>query len=191
MVYDDVKILPFEQELCLRILPTIWSHSMLGWAVMDESGRFLAVNPTFSELLEYTPSELMGTDDNVPMSFRDVLHPKDVKAAEKMHKMLLDGHLDYYIMSKSYLTKNQNILPTKVKVTILRKKEQSYLLCQLLVPVFFTKSQPNRETETDNNPFESGFFNFLVRQWKSIAIFGTILGGILWEIISRILKISR
>lgn len=76
-----------------------WHAMRTPAAFVDTYNRFITVNDAFSELLEYSASELRGT------TWMDHTVEDDVEGDMKSVRDVLDGRVNYYAMLKRYRTK--------------------------------------------------------------------------------------
>lgn len=93
-----------------RIFQEIWKSSLVGLAVVSDSGHFLRSNPAFHQIVEYNELELRQK------RFHDITHPDDlaidVQNAEETAHLLRSG----YDMRKRYITKTGKIVHVLLRV---------------------------------------------------------------------------
>jgi PAS domain S-box-containing protein len=120
-----------------KYLEHLWHYFDGGLAYIDSDGYFLKVNPNFCELVGYTESELLHRRN------QDISHPDDVYDDLEMKQKLYNGNLDYYIMNKRYITKNNNIIWIKIKVTKILDNQGNvqHLVKQLARAIIVSDSQ--------------------------------------------------
>lgn len=108
---NKAKAFIHDQENTKRYLDALWKELNYGVAYISTDGTTLKVNSYLCELLEYTESELQHR------TFKELTHPDDISDDIEMSKKLQDGVIDFYIMSKRYITKTGKVIWAKLKVT--------------------------------------------------------------------------
>lgn len=109
-----------------------WNNALIGLALVNASGQFVAVNPMFGSLLGYTEAELLKK------TFHEITHPEDVAFDVVMSNRILSGDINEYIMIKRYLTKTNNIVWMKLKVVRILDKvtgDFDLFFSQILPPI--------------------------------------------------------
>jgi diguanylate cyclase (GGDEF)-like protein/PAS domain S-box-containing protein len=86
----------------------------VGIAHVSPQGQWLRVNQCMCEMLGYTRPELLS------MSFRDVTHPADLEADERLVREMLDGKRSHYVIEKRYIHKSGNPIWAYLAVSLLR-----------------------------------------------------------------------
>jgi PAS domain S-box-containing protein/diguanylate cyclase (GGDEF)-like protein len=71
-------------------------NSALGTALLGPDGRWLRVNPALCAIVGRTEEEMLG------LTFRDITHPGDLAADDRLLERLLAGELDSYQLDKRY-----------------------------------------------------------------------------------------
>jgi diguanylate cyclase (GGDEF)-like protein/PAS domain S-box-containing protein len=89
----------------------------IGIAHVDDTGRFLYVNPQLCEMLGYTEQELLA------MTVKDVSHPGDVGATDDLRAKLRAGTIKSFKTEKRYLRKDGT--PVWVGLTIAAKHDRA------------------------------------------------------------------
>lgn len=79
---------------------SIFEQAAIGIARMGIDGRWLEVNQRFSDIVGYTPEELME------LTFQDITHPDDLKNDLEHVRRLISGEIDNYTMEKRYIRKD-------------------------------------------------------------------------------------
>ncbi|MCL4474187.1 MAG: PAS domain S-box protein [Actinobacteria bacterium] len=79
---------------------SIFEQAAIGIARMGIDGRWLEVNQRFSDIVGYTPEELME------LTFKDITHPDDLKNDLEYVRRLISGEIDSYTMEKRYIRKD-------------------------------------------------------------------------------------
>ncbi|MFM8319776.1 MAG: PAS domain S-box protein [Chloroflexota bacterium] len=93
---------------------TTFEQAAVGISLVDLDGRFLRVNPSFCEIVGYTPGELLG------LTFQQITHPHDLAADLQQMKQLLDGRSQAFTMEKRYLHKLGHPVWIQLTVALLR-----------------------------------------------------------------------
>lgn len=92
----------------------IFDNAEVGIAQIDTTGRFLAVNPTFCDLLGYSKEELLKR------TFKDITHPEDLDVNLIHLHQLLNGELKTYFTDKRYIHKNGDIVWARITISLVR-----------------------------------------------------------------------
>ena len=91
---------------------SIFDQAAVGIAYIDSySGNFLEINKQYCNLLEYSEQEMKERN------FQSVTHPEDLKEDLLNMEKLKEGKIREYSMEKRYITKNNNIIWTKLTVS--------------------------------------------------------------------------
>jgi PAS domain S-box-containing protein len=90
---------------------TIFTNAAIGIDVVDEDGRFLQVNQALSDMMGYTPKELME------MKIDEVTYHEDVNLSMKPLGQLFDGKSNFYRLEKRYVRKNGEVFWADLSVT--------------------------------------------------------------------------
>jgi diguanylate cyclase (GGDEF)-like protein/PAS domain S-box-containing protein len=89
----------------------------IGIAHVDDSGRFLYVNPQLCEMLGYTERELLA------LTVKQISHQGDVAASDDLHARLRSGAISSFKLEKRYLRKDRT--PVWVGLTIAMKRNRA------------------------------------------------------------------
>jgi PAS domain S-box-containing protein len=91
---------------------SIFDQAAVGIAYIDSySGNFLEINKQYCNLLEYSEQEMKERN------FQSVTYPEDLKEDLINMEKLKEGKIREYSMEKRYITKNNNIIWTKLTVS--------------------------------------------------------------------------
>ena len=91
---------------------SIFDQAAVGIAYVDSySGNFLEINKQYCNLLEYSEKEMKERN------FQSVTHPEDLEKDLINMEKLKEGKIREYSMEKRYITKNNNILWTRLTVS--------------------------------------------------------------------------
>lgn len=104
-----------------KYLDEIWRTLNYGVAYISVDGDWLKVNSYLCEVLEYTESELLQRN------VRQITHPDDAHDDSEMMEKLRHGNIDFYIMSKRFITKTGKIVWVKLKVTGIRDESEEFI----------------------------------------------------------------
>ncbi len=92
--------------------------SPIGMAVLDASGTFLDVNPTFAHLLGRDVSEIIG------QPFTTFTHPDDLPRDEDLFFQVASGALPRYQVLKRYVDDRGETIWTRVTVSEVRSSDR-------------------------------------------------------------------
>ncbi|CAG9214401.1 PAS domain S-box-containing protein/diguanylate cyclase (GGDEF)-like protein [Paraburkholderia tropica] len=93
---------------------TVFRETPIGNALVALDGRFLDVNPTFSEIIGYDEATLRK------LTFAEVTHPADVAADLALVSELLAGKQSTYTIEKRYMRPDGKAIWVNLAVTLLR-----------------------------------------------------------------------
>lgn len=96
---------------------TLWDNALIGVALVREDGAFVAANPAFCKLTEYTEAELRTKKT------QDITHPDDVAYDQMMAGELLLGNIGGYDMPKRYLTKFGRVINIMSRMALIREPQ--------------------------------------------------------------------
>jgi len=99
----------------------VFSDAAIGIALWDRSGRFIEVNPAFSEILGYTESQL------TQLTVTDITHPEDMEKEIPLIEQGRSGEISSYHIEKRYIKSNSEIAWVNLTVSILRDPEGKLL----------------------------------------------------------------
>lgn len=91
-----------------------FEQAAVGMAQVAPDGRFLRVNRTFSEMVGYSPEELLTC------TFQVITHPEDLNTDLKYVQQILDGDIATYSMEKRYYRKDRSIVWINLTVALVR-----------------------------------------------------------------------
>lgn len=178
-------MLPDPDHISEKQADNIWDNLEIGIAYVGLNGEWLRVNPTLCALLEYSESEMRSR------TFQDVTHPDDVRDDVAMVEKLKTGHLDFYTMTKRYITKTNQVLWIKLKVTTETDEEGNVLF-------FLSQILPKDHGEiktalvASHHPAQATLIGVLRKDWlKAMVIIITMLGSALTFVWTTASKWSR
>jgi len=99
----------------------VFSDAAIGIALYDLDGRFIEVNPAFSEILGYTEEQLKQ------LTFRDITAPEDMKKEIPLIEQGRAGEISSYHTEKRYIKSNGEIVWVNLTVSMLRDGEGKLL----------------------------------------------------------------
>ncbi|MGK7904632.1 MAG: PAS domain S-box protein [Hormoscilla sp.] len=99
----------------------VFSDAAIGIALYDRSGRFIEVNPAFSEILGYTESQLRQ------LTVKDITHPEDMEKEIPLMEQGRSGEISSYRIEKRYIKSDGEIAWVNLTVSMLRDTEGKLL----------------------------------------------------------------
>jgi len=96
----------------------VFDHVALGLAITDRTGRFVAANPRFCEILGYAHDELRKLD------VLAVTHADDRAPIQAQLTRLLAGEIAAYDLEKRYLRKDGSEVWSHTTVAVLRNRSE-------------------------------------------------------------------
>lgn len=153
----------------------LWRNIKVGVCLINEKREFLAVNPYFCHLLEYSESELLSK------KFDDILLPLDLFHDIKMMEKLKTKQFEEYEMYQTYVTKTQNLTRLQLKVLPLSDKEGRLLFFFSQISSYDDEKYEMPPVPVQVKPPEMTWKSWLYEHgWKIIVAICTII-GILWK----------
>jgi len=92
----------------------VFEEGLIGMAILDQSLRFIQVNPAFAFLLGYSVAEMQT------MTFPEITHPDHIQKDSESVQRLLRGELATYRTEKRYLTKSGKELWGLLHMSVVR-----------------------------------------------------------------------
>lgn len=162
-----------DDEQCRTLLNTYWKQSLTGLALMTKEGRFVAVNPAFCQMTQFTSYELQNK------KFPEITDPSDVVACQAMLKELFHQEIESFDMTKGYLTKTKECIPVLLRVTSLLTNEKF---------IFFVVQAAGVEKRKEQSvvppKVRSNILNILKDNWMLIVA----IGGAGLAVLDRVLN---
>jgi PAS domain S-box-containing protein len=93
----------------------VFEKATTGMCLTGPDGRFLDVNESLCQMLEYTRAELAAT------GFAAVTHPDDLPASRECVRSLLAGERETYHFEKRYVKKSGGVVWTDVSTILIRQ----------------------------------------------------------------------
>lgn len=153
---------------------TLWQHSVVGLALVDNEGRFTDANPALCGYLEYTIAELQSR------TFQSVTHPDDVAADVHMARSVAEKRAEGYDMVKRYITKRGSIVWANLRVVPILDRDGGFL-------GFLSQVAPMRPVEGPVKPFvETTKLSRIAAYWPQIAMALGAIGVIAAKIIEEL-----
>ncbi len=98
---------------------SVFENSAIGVALTDLNGRFLATNPTFQKMLDYTESELQT------LSFLEITHEEYHEANRALATELLEGKREQFQIEKQYRRKDGRLIWVSNNVSLVPGTEST------------------------------------------------------------------
>src|ERR1044072_5059098 len=98
---------------------SVFENSAIGVALTDLNGRFLATNPTFQKMLDYTESELQM------LSFLEITHEEYREGNWALATELLDGKREQFQIEKQYRRKDGSLIWVSNNVSLVQGTEST------------------------------------------------------------------
>jgi PAS domain S-box-containing protein len=96
------------------LVQALWDNALIGVALLRKDGQFVAANPAFCKLTEYSEAELQTKH------YQDLTHPDDAAFDRVMTGELLLGKIRAYDMPKRALTKFGRVITLMSRVAVIR-----------------------------------------------------------------------
>lgn len=156
----------YDQRTRDLILEAIWTHSLIGLAIVDEKGRFKKANPTFCKYVEYTEAELCSK------TFAEITLPEDVEWDMEMCRRVIAQEQELFDMPKRYITKFHNVIKILLRATgVVKDNEFLFFISQA---VLIEQALPLIK-EIESTPKPSRLWLSMQKNWPIIAFMTTLL----------------
>ena len=106
----------------------IFNQVAVGINQADPSGRFVAANQRFCDMLGYSQAELLQ------LTHQAITHPEDIRRNQANYKQLLAGQIHFCLCEKRYCHKDGHYLWVQIAISILRDSD-GYILSDVAVVV--------------------------------------------------------
>lgn len=98
----------------LELFTSAFTYAAIGMAIVDISGKWIKVNQSLCDLVEYSEEELTS------LSFQDITHPSDLQEDLFQLNRLLNKEIESYQLEKRYITKSGNTVYILLSVSLIR-----------------------------------------------------------------------
>lgn len=96
---------------------TVFALAPVGMSLTDIQGRFVQVNPVYSQITGYTEQELLQTD------FPSITHPEDLQENMRLLQEMLAGNIPSFLIEKRYLKKDGSAVWVQCNVSPVRNSK--------------------------------------------------------------------
>ncbi|ANE47877.1 hypothetical protein SY83_18035 [Paenibacillus swuensis] len=128
----------------LRFFEQMYKYAPIGIALLDATGKWIAVNPFLCEMFGYTKEELLCLD------YQTITHPDDLSENSEQARLLWAGELDTYVTEKRYITKQGTMVWASLKSYVVRdKKEKPLYYITHITDITERKSTEHKLKETE------------------------------------------
>ena len=102
------------------LFESAFKYASIGMALVALDGKWLKVNKSLCELLQYSEKELLSK------TFQDITHPEDLEIDLQNVQNLLDKKSDDYAMEKRYFDRLGNIVWVILNVSVVRDENGDF-----------------------------------------------------------------
>lgn len=160
-------------------LDAINRHALIGFAEVGRDGTFISVNETFAAIVEFSRFEMEGL-----MTFQKITHRADLDADVGQAEQVASGKIPGYTINKRYITKLDNIVWVKLRVSGVFDGETFSHFAVQAQPVMRFQS-PGVSPDTVR-PVSFKPFTWLKANWQIFAAGVLACGMIIAEVIRQI-----
>ncbi|MFB2935072.1 PAS domain S-box protein [Aerosakkonemataceae cyanobacterium BLCC-F154] len=100
---------------------SVFDNVSVGMALVNVDGHTILANEADCQFLGYSQEELIG------MHFSEFTHPEDLAIDLELHKSLMAGERNSYVIDKRYIRKDKTIVWGRLTVSLIRDKDNSVL----------------------------------------------------------------
>lgn len=101
----------------IRLVGRAFYDAAIGMAVVGLDGRFIHVNKSLCDMIEYSEEELLTK------KFQDITHPDDIQKDVEMVEKCIAKEIETYRMEKRYITKSGKTLWILLTVSITNRED--------------------------------------------------------------------
>lgn len=149
----------------------IWELAPVGIAKVEQSGKFLSVNPRFCEITGYSETELKAR------TFQQITHPDDLAADVSEAQNLATGDGDSYQMVKRYISKDGRTVWVSLYVNAVREANGGFVMFLVFVVELLHIHSSGAATVTASGPSVGiSFWQYFRANPKEALM---IIGGII------------
>lgn len=94
---------------------SIFSNASVGIMLTDEVGRAMVVNNAYCRFLGYSREEILGTH------FSKMTHPEDLNLSRHLHKDLVNGRINSYMIEKRYIRQDGAVVWGRLYISLLKE----------------------------------------------------------------------
>ncbi|MEG3920919.1 PAS domain S-box protein [Microcoleus sp. T3_A4] len=99
-----------------------FEDASIGMAILSLDGHFIKTNSAFSQMIGYSPEELLG------LTFQSITHPEDLEEDIKNVNLLVTGKMSLYSQrEKRYIHKHGHIIWGLLNASVIRDKKENPL----------------------------------------------------------------
>lgn len=147
----------------------VYEQSAIGIAFEDIKGNFIDSNERLCEILEYTLDEISK------LNTKDITHPADGQANEKIFERIRNGEISHAEMLKRYITKTGKMVWARLTVIpIMEDNKVEYVVCQVQ-PI---NGDRHKIEKIGDNSLQVRptvhLLEFIADNWKSVATILTL-----------------
>lgn len=161
----------------------LWDHALIGVALVREDGSFVAANPAFCKLTEYTEAELRTK------KYQEMTHPDDAAYDQVMAGELLLGTIGGYDMPKRYLTKFGRVINIMSRVAAIREdeKRQGRFVCFLSQIAPLSEQQIHAPQSTLHPAVQRKlFWRHIKNYWPMITFALGLVASVVVQVLQQI-----
>jgi PAS domain S-box-containing protein len=127
----------------------LFEESPTGMVMLDETFRFIRVNPSFAAMLGYSEEELQK------MTFPDITHADYVQQDVEQVRRLLRGELAVYRTEKRYIAKSGKELWGQVQVSVVRNADGTFRYLLAIITDIAARKQAEEELRRSETKFRT------------------------------------
>mgnify|MGYP003131836575 CR=1 FL=1 len=130
----------FKNKLRIEnIYEATFEQAAVGIVHHDEEYNWMRFNEKFSDMLQYSKSELMK------MSIDELVYPDDLDYGKELDQKVLNGELNSYQIEKRYRRKDESIMHVLLSKTIARDTDNQYMFfVSVLKDITYLKEIENK-----------------------------------------------
>jgi len=105
-----------------QVLDLLWHHDVAGVSLVSLEGHWIHPSPSLCGWLGYTQSQLET------MTWMDVTIRSDRKEDKSAVQAVLNGDMDSYVMFKTYVKRNETLMPATLAVVPIKDSTNKVIL---------------------------------------------------------------
>ena len=127
----------------------VFEEGPTGMVMLDETFRFIQVNPAFASMVGYSEKELQK------MTFADITHPDHVQKDVEQMRRLLRGELAVYRTEKRYIARSGKELWGQLQASVVRNADGAFRYILAIISDIGARKQAEQELRRSETKFRT------------------------------------
>src|SRR5690606_5708481 len=133
----------------------VFNHSSIGIVLVNTNGKIISANPATIKMFGFDESDTDYAINN--LTYKDLIHPDDLKTAIEYRQRLIDGEITHYSLKSRYYKKNGELILCKVNVSYIEGTEYSVSMIISHIADITAQKAPEDQVLDHSLRFQSAF----------------------------------